>query len=411
MVSENTFPSILDITDTFDDDIVDAYNQAKQGDIEAQCRLGTLLFYKNKKEKTYLDALIILTIAANNGNKYAQQCVGYIYCNCLCVDNENVPVVNDYPKINYVNQNESQDLASDWFKQASESGEPEAQRLLIELILRNKTKNYTDKDAYRLIEDCADQGDPAQFMLWSECCRKGIGTEPSEDKAHGQYSALMEKSTAQDKREIGNFYLQDCVEQANLEKAEYWFCLSIQGGDEESLDCLGRIYASKKVQNKGLIDAIILYNQASRNNSKIAENNLNKLRDEGYDVDHIWRRLEKPDDELVSLLDKREYQKALKYCESNLDGRPEYAIYAGWICNNLLYAYNNAQQYYKMIKNRDFAIEEAECLIEGKETFELKRNVKKKRIEKQDSNNNSWQEPEYGITQYKKSGHMYWYKK
>ena len=281
-------------------DINNLLTKAKQGNTEAQSKLGQCYYTGEGVTKNLKEAVYWCTKAAEQGHALSQLRLGSFYVT-LDMEIRRILSTQDYK------------MAAFWWTKAAEQGVAEAQFNLAIYYLINKKM----KEAKELIAKAAEKGlreaqkqygilfwdigEPKEAVKWWEKAAMQ-GSADDKDKAimefdgvfiNGFYKKAEKKNNDEKYCEQGDadaqfnlglcYYIGEGVDK-DLEKAVYWYSKAAEQGRASAQFNLGICYENGEGVDKDLEKAVYWYTKAAEQGDADAQGNLGLCYENGEGV-------------------------------------------------------------------------------------------------------------------------------
>ena len=225
---------------------------AKQGDANAQYKLGKRYYYGNGVTKSLDIALKWFKLAAEKDDADAQFMLGYCYYNGEGVDENRVE-------------------AFKWFRLAAEKSLALAQYMLGFCYYNGNGVKKDRKEAFKWFRLAAEQGHAeAQYML-GFCYYNGNGVDENRVDAVKWFKLAANKDNADAQYMLGFCYYNGNGVKKDRKEAVKWYNLAAEQGHADAQFRLGYCYQFGKGITKDLKKAISCYNSAAKKGHAAAQ--------------------------------------------------------------------------------------------------------------------------------------------
>lgn len=245
----------LDISYNTDQELVEYYGLAKEGDVEAQYDLARLYCEKlnNKSE-----AFKWFKMAANSDNSEAQMCLGCCYQKGYGVE---------------IDKNK----ALKWYLASAKS---ENVRAMASLGICYHFGYGVEKDMTKAAEwykKAANKGYSEALWRYGKRCEKGEGVEKDINKAFELYKMAAEQGNSTGQGLVGGCYQQGIGVEQNYSIAAKWYQKAAEQGDAEAQFLLGLLYAKGNGVIKSDVTALFWIKKAANQGLKKASGLLARI--------------------------------------------------------------------------------------------------------------------------------------
>ncbi len=212
---------------TYSSELLRLIQSAERGDAGEQYTLGK--YYYDKKE--YIEAILWLRRAANQGSADAQSLIGF----CYAIGNG-------------VEKNTKE--AIKWFRSAAENGSVGGQYIYGLCLLKGRDIEKNELEGLKWLHNVSKKIKDAQQQI-EECYLDGIVLEEDYENAILFYQAEQQKDNPRAQYQLGMCYKNGIVVEKNNGKAYELFLKSANHGDDKAQYELGLFY-QKAVGNKSV---------------------------------------------------------------------------------------------------------------------------------------------------------------
>jgi len=268
---------------------------AEQGDMEAQCDLGTLYYNREVESNNFEQAVYWYRKAAEQEFAAAQYYLGNCYFYSIGLNKNYEQAVywynkaaeqghieaqavlgNCYENGDGVNKNEEQAIF--WYRKAAEQGYAPAQNRLGYCYDLGKGINKNSEQAVFWYSKAAEQGNIAAQINLAICYKSGSGVNKNEKQALYWYRKAAEQGDAESQNLIGLFFVygeMGVIQDYN--EAAYWFKKSADLGYAEGQYHLGICYENGLGVIKSKEKAAYWYRKAAEKGYLEAQEKLKNL--------------------------------------------------------------------------------------------------------------------------------------
>lgn len=133
------------------------------------------------------------------------------------------------------------DLAVDFFLQAAQKGNGDAQYQLGLCYLSNKGVNHNTEEAFRWFKESANQNCVLAMVALAKCYARGNGTVKNEPLAFRWFMKAAKQNNVNAMFNVGRCFETGKGIEKNIHEARIWYQKAARLGDELSLECLNRL--------------------------------------------------------------------------------------------------------------------------------------------------------------------------
>ena len=210
--------------------------------------------------------------------------------------------------------------AAAYFELAAERGLAKAQNSLAYLYEEGLGVEQSYEKAILYYQLAADQGlASAQYNLGLEY-EEGHGVEQSCEMALEYYQLAADQGHAMALNKIGQMYEKGSGVKQDYEKAMEYYQAALDKGSDYARICIGYMYENGWAVEQSLDKAVEYYHEAADNGEEAADEQLNRLVDEGKIIAYVVPHDEEEDREWLYALNRE------SIANMSIENSPAYVI-------------------------------------------------------------------------------------
>ena len=254
-----------EITHEYEDDMQWLLEAAKQGDTNAQSRLGYMYYNGENVAQNYGEAMMWFRLAAKQGDADAQHNLGYMYYN-------GEGVIQDCGE------------AAMWYRLAAKQGNASAQRNLGLMYHRGYGVVQDYEEAARWYQKAAEQGDASAQLRLGYMYYSGEGVTKDYGEAAMWFRLAAKQGNASAQYNLGLMYYRGDGVTQDYEEAVRWYQKAVKQGNVDAQCRLGYMYHMGMGIAKDCGEAVTWYLKAAEQGNAHAQYMLGLMYEYGDGV-------------------------------------------------------------------------------------------------------------------------------